>query len=167
MTENTPDPRELSTSLLVIRTVKDRVAAADTVLREQTAESFVVGDKVTGLVGGEPIGYVQRTAGRQTWQVVDADALRAWCDDHAPGEVETVTTTRVRPAFVAAALARCKADGGLIDSASGEFTPAEDLGLQVTVGPPGVTVKPNPDADRIVAEALASGALQLPSGVQS
>lgn len=157
-------PRERAVRLLAIRVLKDRIAEEEKALRDDAAADLLVGEKVVGALLDDqelaPIGYVQLTKGRESAAVVDRDALLAWAEKYAPGEV--ITTRAVRESFITHLLAEVKQVGGWFDRDTGEIVPVD--GVEVRTGSPILQVKPNDDADRLVVEALAGRRMALPGG---
>lgn len=148
--------RDTATRLLVLRVLRDRIAAADKDARTIAGTDFdVPGVRDIGLVGGEPIGSVQLIKGRTTPTVTDPDALLAWVRANHPDEVET--TVRVRPSYVAALLGQAKDDGEAVDHATGEAIP----GIDVRQSEPSLNVRPSEDAADTIARAMADGSLSL------
>lgn len=93
---------------------------------------------------------------KQKIQVANSDELRTWVEARHPDEIETVSTTRVRPSFVTALLGYLKAaDDVVIDPETGEIVP----GLVVRKGgePGSLTIT----AERNVKEVIASAAADM------
>lgn len=77
------------------------------------------------------IARVTLPVSKQRIDVSDLDSLRGWVEARHPEEVETITTTRVRPEFVNALLAYLvPVDDVVIDPETGEIVP----GLRVRPG---------------------------------
>lgn len=158
---------ERATRLLAIRVLKDWIATEERQLRDDTAASLMVGERVPGALDPRDqetlLGFVQLTKARETVSVTDREAFTEWVAEHAPGElVEIPAREDVRSSFVAAVTAAVKKDGGWIDPATGELLIVD--GVETTVGQPTLTVKPTAEADALVADAIASRRLQLTPG---
>lgn len=149
------DTRDVATLLLLQSVVAKKLAEQSRATRDQAGDAFnVIGMRDVGMIGDEPIGTVQLNKGRETWAVTDEKALLAWVEASFPEQVETVR--RVRPAYVAALLARAKAEGVPITDA-GELIP----GIQVHESDPTLMVKASEDAPDVIARAFAEGRLNL------
>jgi hypothetical protein len=102
------------------------------------------------------IAQVTLPLSKQKVEVVDADQLRAWVEARQPEEVETVSTTRVRPAFVGALLEfLVVADGVVMHPETGEVVP----GLKVRKGGEPGSIRITPD--RGVRAFVASTAAEM------
>jgi hypothetical protein len=86
--------------------------------------------------------------------VSDGDALLKWVEHRHPGEVEKVTTTRVRPSFLTVITGTMKVDGDVVvDPDTGEIVP----GLAVTKGgvPGTLRITAEPGVKAVVGAAVA------------
>lgn len=156
--------RDDAARLLVLRVVKDWVAAEEKSLRTSVTADLVVGERVPGVLDpGDPdslLGFVQKVKGRETVAVTDREAFMEWVAEHAPGELVKIPAREdVRTSFVAAVVSAVKADGGWTDPSTGELIPVD--GVESVVSEPTLTVKPTAEADGIVRDALASRRLAL------
>lgn len=144
--------RDTATRLIVMRVLQDRVRTRDAAMRSAASSAGfdVAGVRDVGLVGEEVIGTVQVTAGSETWNVTDEAALLEWVRANAPTEVEQVE--RVRPAFLTRLLGDVKA---------GEFS-ADTVpdGITRRLGSPTLSVKPAPDAAKVIEQAVADGRIR-------
>lgn len=151
----------LATLLVASRVLSDHLKAVDAALREQ-AGVMLVGERAVAAIGDLPIGTVTRTKPRDgsvTAAVTDEAALVAWCDTHAPDEVQTVRSVRV--SFQRVLLDAAKT-GGWVDKTSGEVVDVP--GITVTPaasGTPGLMVKPADDAEQVIRAAWQDGRLAL------
>ena len=155
--------REVATRLLAIAVLEKRIATEKAALKAAASAELIVGERVSGYLDpadrqGTALGHVQLTKARESWSVTDPQTLLDWAQTNAPGEIETKTVTTVRPAFIAALLAACKTDGGWV-SPDGELLEVD--GVECRTGSPILTVKPNDEADALVAAALIEGRLQI------
>lgn len=153
--------RDLVTKLITISVVKKQLTEHENAMRAHLREQLLPGDRQQGAImplsldaAPGKVGYALLTEGSQSWRVTDPAALLEWAKEATPGEV--AVREEVRPAFVAALLAACKADGGWHDG-NGELVDVP--GIECKVGDPVLQVKPNADAGRLIGDAWASGAL--------
>lgn len=156
--------RDAATRLLAIGVVKARIAEEEKRLRAELAGELVTGERVPGVIDpgdaeGTALGFVTKKKGSSTARVTDPAALLAWAKEHVPTEVQT--TEAVRGGFLPVLLDAVKAHGGWPD-ANGEVQ--EVAGVEVRETAPGLMVKANDAADRLVAEALAGQRLALLPG---
>ncbi len=151
----------LATSLVASRVLSDLLKAADASLRAQAA-GMLVGERAVAAIGGLPIGTVTRTKPRDgsvTAAVTDEAALVAWCDTHAPDEVQTVRSVRV--SFQRVLLDAAKT-GGWPDKTTGEVLDVDGVTVTpATTGTPGLMVKPAEDAEAVIRAAWQDGRLAL------
>ncbi len=152
----------VATLLVASRVLADQLKAVDAALRAQAGAGMLVGERAVAAVGDTPIGTVTRTKprdGSTTAAVTDEAALIAWCDVHAPTEVQTVRSVRV--GFQRVLLDAAK-NGGWVDKATGEVVDVP--GVTVTEGAPGapgLMVKPAEDAEGVLRAAWQDGRLAL------
>lgn len=91
---------------------------------------------------------------KQAIEVSDPAALMAWVQHNHPGEIETTTTTRVRPSFLTALLGRVISDEGLpVYKDTGEVLPG--LTVQQAGRPRALSIKAEPGVKAIVGAAVA------------
>jgi hypothetical protein len=148
---------DLARRAVVERVVADKVKQSQADTKAALLDAMDVGDRKTAKVGDTPVGYVLITKGRQTWAVTDPAALLAWVKEYMPTEV--VVTETVRLSYVGALLAAAKAAGAPVDHLTGELIP----GIGKHDGDPYVSVKPNDEAEAVVAREWrgVSGVLSL------
>lgn len=153
--------REITTRLIAISCLKKQLTEVENAMRLHLREQLLPGDRQQGAImplspdaAPGKVGYALLTEGSQSWRVTDPDALLAWAKEATPGEV--AVREEVRPAFVAALLAACKADGGWHDG-NGEVVDVP--GIECKTGDPVLQVRPNADAHRLITEAWQAGAL--------
>lgn len=114
------------------------------------------------LPDGSKLASISVAAGRTTARVADSEAFLEWVFNHHPAEVETIKTTRVRPAYERSVLDAAKKAGLPVDS-TGEVVP----GVEVGDGDPYLVTKLADGAHQRVLAAIQQGAimpLALPSG---
>lgn len=126
----------------------DAKAAAKAALK---AVGLNNGSLTAALDDGTEIADVTLKKGAVSPRVVDEAALVEWLEANHPTEVETVTVTRPRAAFVSVLLERAKKDGIAV-TADGEVIP----GIDVTVGDPAIVVVPRQEAGPAIIAALAT-----------
>ncbi|WP_157251073.1 hypothetical protein [Nonomuraea typhae] len=147
-------PKEQALRLAVVRVLKDLLAAADAGDREQVAAEWLPGDRLGGAINRQAVGHVQLKNGTKTASVTDPKAFENWVTLNRPEEWETITTTRVRPAYLSAVLDAAKKTGDAVTS-DGEPIP----GITVKTGDPTVAVTLANDAHQVVRQAWESGEL--------
>lgn len=146
------------------RTVAALKAVAEILAGQQTAEKQALLDALreagikqqeVTLPDGSKLASISVAAGRKTARIADSDAFFQWVFDNHPSQVETVKTTRVRPAYERAVLESAKKVGEPID-ATGEVVP----GLEVGDGDPYLVTKLADGAHQRVLAAIQAGAIQ-------
>jgi hypothetical protein len=138
--------------LIVSRVLSDLLDRADGDLRSDVRTTWLVGDRKGAALAGRPAGAVQLKKSSRRAIVTDAAAFEAWAADR--GELESVTVSRVRPAFEAAVVKVAKEKGAAVTS-DGEEIP----GIVVVDGEPTVAVTLSDDAEELVRKAWESGEL--------
>lgn len=156
-----PDARTTALHLTAVTKLGERLRLTAVALRAQVTEELQVGDRLTVTLDGVRISQVTCKAGAVSTRVSDRAALLAWVRQWYPTEVETLTTSQVRPAFVEKILAWAKTAGEPVDPSSGDLIP----GVEVHQGEPTIAVTPTKEADAAIAAAWASGQLPLPSQI--
>ncbi len=153
--------RELTTRLIAVTVLKKTLTEHENAMRLALKAELLPGDRQQGAImplslDAAPgiVGYALLTVGSQSWRVTDPGALLEWAKEATPGEV--AVREEVRPAFVAALLTACKADGGWHDG-NGELVDVP--GITCKVGDSVLQVKPNADAHRLITEAWQAGHL--------
>lgn len=144
---------ELAVRLVVTRVLKEILAAADSEDRKAAA-AWAPGDRLGAVLCGEVAGHTQVRNGAVKAAVTDPEAFKAWVSQNRPGEIEFLSSVRVRPAYQSAILTAAKRDGVAV-STDGEEIP----GVTVTQGEPTLTVTLTEDASALVAKAWQSGEL--------
>ncbi|MEU8271584.1 hypothetical protein AB0B89_31040 [Sphaerisporangium sp. NPDC049002] len=145
---------EQAVRLIVSAVLADILAKADRADRDQVRTTWVVGDRLNGVVADHPAGAIQVKKGAVRATVTDQAAFAEWVKTHRADELETVRTTRVRPAYVSAVLTAAKKTGTAV-TADGEEIP----GITVVAGEPTVAVTLADDAADLVSAAWQSGEL--------
>lgn len=154
------DTRGIAVKLVAAKVLTDRLQAYTADLKEQMAAMLDEGDRKTAALGnGTKCGTVTYTKGRVTARVVDDAALLAWVQANHPDEV----VSQVRPSFLTALLDDAKKAGAAVSRETGELVP----GVEVWMGTPYLSVKPDPAAVPALADAIRAGQLlALESGEQ-
>jgi hypothetical protein len=152
--------RDIARDLVVLKVLADRVKQATAQRKADAMDAMDVEDrKGAVLPDGQKVGTVSVARGRESWTADPTDPdLLAWVQEHHPSEIQTVTTTSVRPAFLRALTERAKADGAAVDHDTGEAIP----GIRCTTGEPYVMVRVSGVQSDLIAAALADGAIALP-----
>lgn len=160
----------LNTQAAVLKVLLDTVKAAyegvrgpaDDRLRDLYEQDGVLSVEVR--ITGYPTSVAKVTLSPGEAAVaVDQAARLAWCKLRYPEEVETetITTERVRPAFVKVLDSRLKVDddGVVLDPETGEMI---EWARRVPAGPPKSTMTFAPGGRDAIAEAYRRGVLSLP-----
>lgn len=159
MTEPRPDAREVTLRLAALKALLDKVKDAYGTARNEALVALDPGDRKSAVTdSGRDIGTVSYVKGRTTLNVSDTAALTAWVQENAPTEVES--TVRVRPAYLAALIKRCRVAGRDVFDVTGELVP----GLRPTIGEPYVSAKQSDDQYEAFTAAYMEGELLLPLG---
>lgn len=140
--------------MIVARVLREILAAADEADRAVARETWTVGDRLGATLGGTVAGHAQLRKGTTRAVVSDAEAFQAWVEQVHPGEIEFISSVRVRPAYQASVLAAAKKLGDAV-AAGGEEIP----GITVVEGDPTVAVTLADGAVDLVAAAWQSGEL--------
>jgi hypothetical protein len=154
---------ETALHMTLLKALVDRLGAARATAAETLKSTWHVGDRTAGaLPSGVVIGSVTYGKGATRAAVTDRAEFEAWVTATHPGEMETVTTTRVRPAYEALLVNAAKQLGVAIDATTGEEVP----GIGVRQGDPFPSVRMAKDADEAIAEAWQNGELtELVGGI--
>jgi hypothetical protein len=153
------------------RTVAALKAVGEILSGQQTAERAALLDALSEagikqqevtLPDGSKLASISVAAGRTTARVADQEAFLEWVFENHPTQIETLKTTRVRPAYERSVLESAKKAGEPIDS-TGEVVP----GIEVGDGEPYLVTKLADGAHQRVLSAIQAGSiqpLQLPAG---
>lgn len=158
--------RDTATTILILTALKKEVDARLTAAKAtaQTAGGFDrPGVRDIGLVGDDgQLGAVQVAKGATSAAITDEAAFLAWAQETIPGDVETVTVTRVRPDVQARILAAVKGQhGAWLNEATGELVVPD--GVEQRTAPPTLRVTADPDISATVRAAVEAGVLDLRS----
>jgi hypothetical protein len=154
-------PVDKASAALAVATLKalfDRFALLDRSVRDQLLAATVPGERLPAVLPGtsDVVGWVTRTKPtktKPTLRVTDPAAFLAWVAEHRPDEVVTPPPPPpppplVRSSFTAAVLEQ----GGVVDTATGEFTVPDGLGW--------VTPEPAKSNLRVVLEDGGAEAIE-------
>lgn len=146
---------ELALAEVVLKVMTERLKQAKNVADAELRSTALPGDRTSAVLpDGTIAGTLSQAKGRVTARVTDRDEFTAWVAETYPGEVETVTTTAVRPAFEKAVLDTCKRQGHPVDANGYEVA-----GVEVGVGEPYAITKVADGAEDAIAAAYQSGHL--------
>ncbi len=147
---------ETALHLGLIKFLAEKLSAAKTSAAEALTSTWRPGDRNAGaLPSGAVIASVTYAKGRISARVSDRESFEAWVKENHPTEIETVTTTRVNPAYEALLTSAAKQAGVAIDATTGEEVP----GITVGQGEPYAIVKLADDAEDLIAQAWQDGEL--------
>lgn len=154
--------RELSTRLLILAALSDRLKTLDAGLRRQVRERFTIGDRTAGILDPArketKLGTVTLAEPAEYVSVKDDAAFFAWVLENFPDEIESVPT--IRSSFRSAVLDAVKKDGGWANIGTGEIESVPGVEVRVGDPTPKVMKAKGVDLDALLAEAIASGKLK-------
>jgi hypothetical protein len=140
----------------LIKFLTEKLGAAKASAAGALTETWRPGDRNAGaLPSGAVIASVTYAKGRTSARVSDRETFEAWVKENHPTEIETVTTTRVSPAYEALLTSAAKQFGVAIDATTGEEVP----GITVGQGEPYAIVKLSDDAESLITQAWQDGEL--------
>lgn len=140
---------------VVLKVMTERLKQAKANADAEIRTTALPGDRTNAVLpDGTVAGSVGQAKGRTSARVIDREKFAAWVEQTYPGEVETVTTTAVRPAFEKAVLDMCKRSGHPVD-ANGYEVP----GVEVGQGDPYTVTKVADGAEDAIATVYQSGQL--------
>lgn len=140
---------------VLVGVLSDAKKAADCEIRDTWRPGDRNSATIPGPDRGVLVGAVTLAKGRTVSKFSDADAFEAWVKHVHPEEIETVTITRVRPAFVERLMSAARQLGHAVDADTGEEVP----GITVEQGEPYPTVRLAPAAREEIARAWKAGEL--------
>ncbi len=145
-------PREEAAYRLIVQQVISRLASsAESQQRAVAAGLFTrVGQRESLEYDGHDLGLVQMDRGASGVKITDYRAFMAWVKDTNPTAI--LTTETVVEAWQRRLLADIK-KGDWVDQETGEVLPLPP-GVETYASEPKLVVKPSPDAERLVLEAL-------------
>ena len=149
-------PHDLATKLALLKVLTGQLGDVKKAADCEIRDTWRPKDRNTAVLpDGTAIGTVGLTKGRTVARLADEAAYRAWVEQAHPDEIETVTTTRVNPAFTERIMSAARQLGMAIDATTGEQVP----GVTVETGDPFPTVRLEDGAAALVAAAWQSGQL--------
>ena len=147
---------DLAARFAVLKEIASKLSAAKKAADCEIRDTWTPGDRLTAkLPDGTPVGSVTLAKGKTTAKLTDAAAYEEWVTRTHPGEIETVTITRVRPEFTERVLSAARQLGEPVDAATGEMVP----GVSVEQGDPYPTTRLNAGAAEAIAKAWQDGQL--------
>ena len=158
----------LALRVAALGALRDKIAAAEKLAREELWAEMRAGDRQTAHYAGRLIGAVTAAKGRITPMVFDPDAFASWVAENYPTEV--VHKPVVRESYKAAVLAASKRAGE-------PCTPDGRLdvpGIRISEGDPFLQLRLTDEAAAIVLDMVRDGVitasgelLQLEGGVDA
>ena len=143
------DIRALSLQAVVLKVLADKVKARRDGVNRELSAALDPGDRKTAaLASGVKVGTVSYTNGRAAAAVVDERAFMAWVAANRPDEI----VQTVRDSYRAYLLEEVRANGGLLDMATGEAV--EIPGVAVRAGSPYLSVRADPAGMTALADAI-------------
>lgn len=155
----TGDPtRDVVNTLALVTAIARRVTDADKTARTAALGALDVSERLKAkLPDGTIVGTVSVVNGSTKAVVANADELLDWVAANHATELETVTTTRIRPGYVTALLKQAEAHGEPV-TRDGETV----AGVAIRHGNPYVKVDQTPDQAELVAGAWLRREIALP-----
>lgn len=159
--------KQTAALLAVQKAVLEELRIRHDELRARVSDEMRPGDAAAAMTGDQSVtlGRVRMDKPREAWRVHDQAALVEWLGAHMPEQLETITITQARPAFVKAI---CDAKGRLserINEATGEVIPAVPVpGVGCTVAARGVLNVTVTDDARALARVMVGGLPELMAG---
>jgi len=153
MTETNHD---LAARMAVLKAITERLKDAKGAADCEIRDTWTPGDRLTAkLPDGTAVGSVTLAKGKTTARLVDEPAYRAWVEATHPEQIETVTITRVDPAYTERLMSAARQLGEAIDGETGSVVP----GIKVETGDPYPSTRLGKDAGAAIAAAWAAGDL--------
>ncbi|TDD77708.1 hypothetical protein [Actinomadura rubrisoli] len=150
------DSHDLAARFAVLKTLATRVSDAKKAADCEIRDGWAPGDRNTAkLPDGTAIGSVTLAKGRATSRLVDEPAYLTWVEKTHPERIETITLTRVDPAFTERLLSAARQLGVAVDGETGEEVP----GIRVEQGDPYPTTRLNAGAAEAIGRAWQDGRL--------
>lgn len=147
---------DLAARFALLKTLGTRLADAKKAADYEIRDSWTPGDRLTAKLPDEtPIGSVTLAKGKTSARLVDEVAFRAWVEATHPEHMETVTITRVDPAFTERLMSAARQIGAAVDAETGSEVP----GIRVEQGDPYPTTRLNAGAVEAIARAWQAGEL--------
>lgn len=137
---------ELEDQIVALTALQARVKKAIDGKRAEWLEKARPKQRSTAMIGDAEIGSVSWRKGATRWILTDKEALVTWAQAHASHLVD------YEPHIPDHHLTALKKNPVTED---GEVIP----GFEVSESDPGVTVKPVPEAEKVIEDAVAEGRL--------
>lgn len=158
---------DLAARFALLKTLGSKLAEAKKAADCEIRDTWTPGDRLTAkLPDGTSLGSVTLAKGRATARLVDEPAYTAWVETTHPEHIETVTITRVDPAYTERLMSAARQLGEAIDGETGTIVP----GIRVEQGDPYPTTRLSAGAVEAIARAWqnrelidALGAVLMPA----
>lgn len=147
---------DLAARFALLKTIGSKLAEAKKAADCEIRDTWTPGDRLTAkLPDGAVLGSVTLAKGKTTARMVDEPAYTAWVESTHPEHIETVTITRVDPAYTERLMSAARQLGEAIDGETGSIVP----GIRVEQGDPYPTTRLNAGAVEAIARAWQKGDL--------
>jgi hypothetical protein len=147
---------DLAARFALLKTLGAKLADAKKAADCEIRDTWTPGDRLTAkLPDDTAIGSVTLAKGKTTARLVDEPAYREWVEATHPEHIETVTITRVDPAYTERLMSAARQLGEAIDGETGSIVP----GIRVEQGDPYPTTRLNAGAAEAIARAWQAGDL--------
>lgn len=147
---------DLALRFAVLKTLAGELTTAKRQADSEIREAWHPGDRNSATLPDKTLlGAVTLAKGKTGSKLVDEPAFRAWVERTHPEEMETVTITRVKPAYSELIMSAARQLGQAIDATTGEEVP----GITVEQGDPYPTMRLAPGARDVIAKAWQAGQL--------
>lgn len=155
------DSHDLAARFALLKILTSKLSDAKKAADCEIRDTWETGDRNTAkLPNGKALGSVTLAKGRAVARLVDEPAYQEWVAETHPEHIETVTITRVDPAFTERLMSAARQMGVAVDGETGEEVP----GIRVEVGDPYPTTRIAPGAAEAISEAWQRGELAEPLG---
>lgn len=147
---------DLAARFAVLKEIASRVATAKTAADCEIRDTWTPGDRLTAkLPDGTAVGSVTLAKGKTSAKLTDQAAYEEWVLATHPEQIETVTITRVDPAYTERLMSAARQLGEPIDGETGTLVP----GITVETGDPYPTTRLSTGAAEAIAAAWTAGEL--------
>lgn len=147
---------DLAAKLAVLKEITTRLRDAKGAADAEIRDTWTPGDRLTAkLPDGTPVGSVTLAKGKTTARLTDQAAYEEWVAATHPEYIETVTITRVDPAYTERLMSAARQLGEAIDGETGSVVP----GVTVEQGDPYPTTRLSAGAAEAIARAWTAGEL--------
>ncbi|MFD0853368.1 hypothetical protein ACFQ07_14095, partial [Actinomadura adrarensis] len=145
------EQHDLALRLALVKVLTDRLKDVKAAAGCEVTDTWRPKDRATVVLPGSDaeIGTVTLSSGSTKARLSDEDAYRTWVEANYPEQIETVTTTRIKPEFTNRLLTFVQRSGKVRDPGTGQEVP----GVVVETGDPHPMVKLVRDAPELFAQA--------------